>query len=364
MSPTLVLLLALVAQPCDDPLVVSAGEGSSEVVADDLEARLDRALERFRKARDGLLRARADDAVLRAAFQPVWLELAEAGSGRAAATALRHRVEGAADTQTRALYQKLAPFAGERWLVDDEYAVFTSLRRDAEAIGRDRAVRLAGHFRRNAPDLEQEATALLLAAQLQEDGHVAEPARKQSAVELHREVMERFAGTQAAQESAAALWRLERLQVGKLAPDFVTRDVAGNEMRLSHYGRKVIVVEFYSFSDPGIVSRMAHRRALFERYRESRFTLIGINLDAEPIAFRRTLEEHEIEWPNSFEGGPDVRTLWKVRRGPIHFVLDRDRVIQHVGSDDKELDAVVAKLLAGVSAKATQGAAEGQERQP
>ncbi len=369
MSSTLLLVLALVAPPGGDPPVdpsdgIVDGGRPEEVAADDPEVRFDLALQHYRVARESFARARLDDSVLRATWLPSWLELARAGSGRSAALALRSRPDGIDTPEVLDLYEQLTAFAGETWLLETEFDVFATLRRDAAQLGRARALGLAERFRERAPNTEQAGAALLLSAQLEEDACSAEPAREQRALDLHREVVQRFPGTRAAQESAQSLWRLDRLRVGRVAPDFVTRDVAGNQMRLSDFGRKIIVVEFYSFSDPGVVARMAHRRALFERHREDRFTLLGINLDADPIAFRRALEEHEVEWPNSFEGGPEVRAIWKVRRGPIHFVLDPDRVVQSVGKSDVELDAAVDELLSEVRAKTIQGSVVGtQERQ-
>ena len=130
-----------------------------------------------------------------------------------------------------------------------------------------------------------------------------------------------------------------------MAPDFVAKDVDGNELRLSDWSRQVVMIDFWSQEDPGAEKRLASRRALFERFRDERFTLIGINLDGQESVYRRSAEEFEIDWPNVFTGGTNERVIWKIR-GPANFVLGPGRVIRFTDLGVGELEGAIEQLIA------------------
>ena len=360
MSVTLLLLLVLVGLPLGIP---PTGTASQTVPDYALQDRFEGVLEGFTSARETLIRAGVDDTPARVAWLPVLLELADEGSGRAAALFLRHRLPKTDPAVLLARYGQIERVdAGATWIVDPELDVLGSLRRDAGWIGRDEASFFASRFRDSAPDDAQRLLAELLVAQIEEDGAADEPARKRKALALHRRIVEDHPGTPAAEEAADALWRLKKLQVGSEAPNFVTRDVDGNQIRLSQYTAMVTVVDFWSFADPGAAARLAQRAQLYERHREERFVLQGINLDANEIEFRRGVERHGIEWSNAFEGGSGRNAVWKVHRGPRNFVIDALGVIRFVDLDGEELDDAVSQLLREGSRRGQGGSAGAEER--
>jgi len=160
-----------------------------------------------------------------------------------------------------------------------------------------------------------------------------------------QELIDLHPDTEAAKEATALLWRLDHLSVGAVAPDFVAKDVDGNELRLSDWNGQVVLVDFWSQEDAGAEKRLASRRALFERFRDERFTLIGINLDGQEKRYRHKVDEFEIDWPNVFTGGTNERVIWKIG-GPANFVLGPDRVIRFADLGVGELEQAIEQLLA------------------
>ena len=82
-----------------------------------------------------------------------------------------------------------------------------------------------------------------------------------------------------------------------------------------------------------------------DRFRDERFTLVGVNLDGQEYAYRRNVEEFEIDWPNAFTGGPNERVIWTIR-GPASFVLAPGRVIRFADLGVGELEQAIEQLLA------------------
>ena len=66
---------------------------------------------------------------------------------------------------------------------------------------------------------------------------------------IYQRVERRFAGTAAATAAKRAIWRSDHLSLGLVAPDFITHDHAGNEIRLSDFrGDKPVALVFGSFT--------------------------------------------------------------------------------------------------------------------
>ena len=355
MVPTLSLLLALLAPSLEAQSERSGGVGRVAAVApavpvSPVDAAFEAELQEVRDLRVSYEAAQVDPALVVTERLPRFIELAQQGSGRAAAFALYHYPSLPGEfrrerTEKLDLYRTLErSFAGHDWLVERELDVFASLRRDSALLGAQRARGLARTFRRGAQSAVLKARSLLAEAYIELDAAGGDPTASRRADALLREVIELYRGSPAASEAGEALWRLENLAPGSTAPDFVATDVDGNELRLSDWNRSVVVVDFWSYDDPDAARRLETRRTLFQQFREERFALVGINLDRQETAYRRAVEELGIEWPSVFTGGPNERVIWKVR-GPATFVLAPERVIQHVDVGEDELLGAVGKLI-------------------
>ena len=350
LTDLLLLLLSPLAGP--EALGTSA-QGPTEQIAPaaTAPADFDQLHERYDETRRGLAGTPGGADVANQAFHAQFAALSAAGEGRATAWLLRSfPLEEAADRpeleERLALYDHLVrDEANSAWLLDPELEVFSTLHRDREVLGRPLAIELAEEFARASTVDETRARALGTAADLEATWTDTHPARRARAKQRHAAVIQRFPETAQAAASADALWKLTKLRVGKLAPEFITRDVDGNEIRLSDLRRRVLVVEFWSAEDAGARSWAAHRAQLVERHLDDRFFLLGVNLDSNPQRFRRALGELGVEWSNAFEGGLREKAVWRMYEGGTNLVLDVDGVVRFTNLTGADLEAAVASLI-------------------
>lgn len=320
---------------------------------------------RFEDARQGLAPAPGGVDVAKQAFRAQFAELSAAGEGRATAWLLRSfpleetAARGELEQRLELYGHLVRDEANSAWLLEPELEVFSTLLRDRDVLGRPIAIRLAEEFARASTVDETRARALGTAADLEAHWTDTHAARRARASQRHAEVLARFPGTEQAQASADALWQLTKLRIGKPAPEFVTRDVDGNEIRLGDLRRRVLVVEFWSADDPGVRAWAAHRAGLVERHLDDRFFLLGVNLDADPLRFRRALGDLGIEWSNAFEGGNRAQAIWRVHEGGTNLVLDADGVVRFTNLSGAELEAAVAVLIEETSRRTQQAGALG-----
>jgi len=351
---TIPLLLAIplagrpVLAAAQAPVTVAAPQAPA--AADPLDEEFAALHARLTKSRAGL-HAAGREAVADAAYRSAFEALAERGSDRAAAWLLATfaaNVDAPREVlaERAALYERLARQDADRlWLLDPELDVLGALRRDAQALGRGPAIRLAEEFARVSTDDEIRAAALGSAAQLEARWTDGDPARRERARVLHAEIVRRFPKTAQAQASVDALWQLANLEVGAPAPEILARDVDGNEIRLSDLRHRVVLVEFWTATAPDVQSWAARRRALHERHLDDRFAILGINLDRDELRFRHVLTDLDIEWMNAFEPGVERQDVWRVHSGGANVLVDAQGVVRGIDLRGPALEQAIASLL-------------------
>ncbi len=90
---------------------------------------------------------------------------------------------------------------------------------------------------------------------------------------------------------------------------------------------------------------MPHLKELVERHKDDPFALIGINVGDSAEAYRDGIKKFEVSWLSAFEAD-SIAQLYSVQGFPTYLVLDVDGKIVHRGHGPKEIDKVVADLLA------------------
>ncbi len=300
-------------------------------------------------ARERVARRMAAEACL-----PRFLDLAERGSHRAAAWCLAHLfdLEAGDPLRDRApqLFGRLVrECCDEPWLVGGEDDVLLSLERAARELPEEEVLAIAmGLFERSRRTSARAAALSSAARVLSRSGASGDAAeRRGRALELLERAVEFDPDAPEAARARDAIWRLTHLAPGSIAPDFETRDVDANEIRLSDYRGKVVVLCFWGFWSPASQELLAELSALETERRTAPFAVLGINSDRDPEELRRRIEELDLPWTSSFEGSPEgaVPTAWRVREWPSVYVLDHRGVIHAVGPRGRALEAAVTDLL-------------------
>jgi peroxiredoxin len=371
MAAPLALFLALCLSGSFEP---PAGAPDTHTPQVAVEERYDALAHEFASIRKSLANAKVTEPAeseplwLRLAFRAQMRELADAGSPRALAWLAAHFAAEPAQEKDAAaieaeLYERLLPrFAGEAWLGDSELDVVAALAAHAQALGFERAADWEHSIYLATPSAELRTRALLAQVRILAPVDCSERERKGRAVGLLRAELALRPAHPLAQLLKDTIWRIENLAPGSVAPDFTARDVDGNELHLSDWRGRVVLVDVWSFARPECSARLASRQSLVDRHQSDTFVLLGVDVDRDELAFRRNWESFDLRFPCAFEGGPHGRAqnAWHLDGTPTNFLIDRGGVIRAVDLDGDALQAAVAALLA---VPATDAAALGPPHQ-
>lgn len=122
-------------------------------------------------------------------------------------------------------------------------------------------------------------------------------------------------------------------EIGAQAPDFALRDLEGNEVRLSDYrGRTVLLTFWATWCGPCRLEMPTFEDRYLE-LKDDGFTVLGLNFD-EPVedvsAFR---DELGLSFPLLLDPGGIVQRLYRIRGYPSSIFVDPQGVVRivHIG---------------------------------
>ncbi len=122
-------------------------------------------------------------------------------------------------------------------------------------------------------------------------------------------------------------------EIGAQAPDFALRDLEGNEVRLSDYRGKTVLLTFWAtWCGPCRLEMPAFEERYLE-LKDDGFTVLGLNYD-EPVedvsGFR---DELGLSFPLLLDPGGSVQRLYRIHGYPSSIFVDPQGVVRvvHIG---------------------------------
>jgi peroxiredoxin len=122
-------------------------------------------------------------------------------------------------------------------------------------------------------------------------------------------------------------------EIAAEAPDFALRDLRGNEVRLSEYrGRTVLLTFWATWCGPCRLEMPAFEDR-YQELKDDNFIVLGVNYD-EPVEDVRTFrDEFGLSFPLLLDPGGNVQRLYRIRGYPSSIFVDPQGVVRvvHLG---------------------------------
>ena len=136
------------------------------------------------------------------------------------------------------------------------------------------------------------------------------------------------------------------------APDFTLASIeAQRTISLADYRGKVVYLDFWASWCVACRKSFPFLSALRQQYAAQGFEVIAINLDQDPAAAQRFLDNYPVDYPVALGYNSKIAEDYHVTAMPMGFFVDSKGTLrlQHLGFSPKHQDfltAVLEKLLA------------------
>lgn len=146
-----------------------------------------------------------------------------------------------------------------------------------------------------------------------------------------------------------AIFSLTAMSIGNKMPEIISKDLMGNEVKLSDYSGNVIVLDVWATWCGPCIKMIPHQLKMVERLKNKPFQLISISLDEKVATINKFQQKTKMPWVNWHNGKTGgVIDDWSITQYPTIFILDNKGIIRHRSNgpmSDLELDTFVDKLL-------------------
>ncbi len=124
----------------------------------------------------------------------------------------------------------------------------------------------------------------------------------------------------------------QREMIGKRAPAFSSKAMAGTTLQLSDYSGQVVVLDFWATWCRACVPGLLGLQRLEEKYAGQSVSVIGINLDDVRSEKRVAgfLENRNITFPQAIDIGGDLSQAYRISSLPCTVLIDKEGIVRAI----------------------------------
>lgn len=119
------------------------------------------------------------------------------------------------------------------------------------------------------------------------------------------------------------------VKINTPAPDFSLSDLQGQQVSLSAYRGKVVLLNFWSTTCPPCVAEIPSLVSLYRELKGQGLVVLGIALDPTEKPVRELVNRLKVDYPNLMDSNKDVYfDTYGLFGQPVSVIVDRSGVVR------------------------------------
>lgn len=139
-----------------------------------------------------------------------------------------------------------------------------------------------------------------------------------------------------------------KLSVGSEAPDFELYTPDSTLVKLSSLKGKYVLIDFWASWCAPCRKNNPKLVALYKKYKDSKFTILGVSLDREKDSWKNAIAKDKLVWTQVSDllywESPVVK-LYNVQEIPYAVLIDKDGKILEKSTDESVIEAKIAEII-------------------
>ncbi|MCM3668946.1 thiol-disulfide oxidoreductase ResA [Mesobacillus maritimus] len=132
--------------------------------------------------------------------------------------------------------------------------------------------------------------------------------------------------------------QVQKVEIGKLAPDFVLVDMNGEKHQLSDYRGEGVFLNFWATWCKPCEREMPYIDNAYQYYKDKGVKVLTIDVGESEVAVNNFIERHNLSFPVMIDKDGQVQTAYGINPLPITFLIDKNGILvrSHTGELTQE----------------------------
>lgn len=118
-----------------------------------------------------------------------------------------------------------------------------------------------------------------------------------------------------------------KLETGLKAPEIILPDSSGQEIRLSAFQGKYVLIDFWASSCGPCRAENVNLVKIYQAYKDKGFEIVSVSVDTKELSWKKAMKKDQMNWISVWDLKGNYEKVYDISSYPTNFLIDPNGVI-------------------------------------